>query len=173
MNKNTQTVLFVKIHLLRQNNAMQNNSKQLNAWYEVEVEEGGTKMFVFNYFLLCTRGQAVAAGNTQSSRWKCTEQHSRMINTHLQRSHHEWIRWRMQNTHSQMINILISDLQRCTQHDTTQHINSLRWAATSSYAKISVRFSFLRPHELSSISRWKNTKLHTSCCCKILIYTYF
>ena len=127
MNKNTQTVLFVKIHLLRQNNAMQNNSKQLNAWYEVEVEEGGTKMFVFNYFLLCTRGRAAAAGNTQSSHWKCTEQQSlickdltmKMQNTQKQLEMHRTTTSDAQHPH------LRSAKMHTTRHNTTHQLSQM------------------------------------------------
>ena len=138
---------------------MQNNSKQLNAWYEVEVEEGGTKMFVFNYFLLCTRGQAAAAGNTQSSRWKCTEQHSRMINTHLQRSHHENAKYTQTIGNAQNNNLgcstsssQISDAHNTTTLSDNQHLHLQRsqWDSHSS------------PHEWISISTLKNTKILSS-----------
>ena len=116
---------------------MQNNSKQLNAWYEVEVEEGGTKMFVFNYFLLCTRGQAVAAGNTQSSHWKCTEQHSWMLNTQQQDS------WMLNTTDAQHLplnaenntpgcsTLICKDLTM-SESDEECKIHTLRWSTSSS-----------------------------------------
>ena len=136
---------------------MQNNSKQLNAWYEVEVEEGGTKMFVFNYFLLCTRGRAAAAGNTQSSHWKCTEQHSRMINTHLQRSHHENAKYTQTigNAQNNNLGCSTSSSQICKDaHNTTQLSQIINIFICKDLSEI------LSPHHMneSVLAHWKIQK---------------